>query len=99
MKKCPLKYTLSFIKSKWTLLIIRELLIETQRFSELKRNITGISQKVLTTNLRFLEEHKIINRIIYPIIPPKVEYSITELGKSLEPVLNAMKDWATENMD
>ncbi|ASZ08814.1 transcriptional regulator [Mesoplasma chauliocola] len=94
---CPLEYTLSFIKSKWIILIIRELSFGKLRFNELEKKINGISQKVLTANLRFLEENDLVYRKVYPVVPPKVEYSLTELGKSLEPVLKQMTEWGIAN--
>ncbi|ATZ20577.1 winged helix-turn-helix transcriptional regulator [Mesoplasma coleopterae] len=94
---CPLEYTLNFIKSKWVILIIRELSFGTRRFNELEKKISGISQKVLTTNLRFLEENNLIHRKVYPVVPPKVEYSLTSLGQSLKPILDQMTEWGNEN--
>lgn len=96
-KFCPLEYTLNFIKSKWVILIIRELSFGTCRFNELEKRIAGISQKVLTANLRFLEEHNLIERKVFPVVPPKVEYSLTDLGKSLQPILNQMTEWKIKN--
>ncbi|AVN64797.1 transcriptional regulator [Mesoplasma florum] len=96
-KFCPLEYTLNFIKSKWVILIIRELSFGTCRFNELEKRIAGISQKVLTSNLRFLEENKLVERTVYPVVPPKVEYSLTVLGKSLKPILDQMSDWGVKN--
>ncbi|AAT75407.1 MULTISPECIES: winged helix-turn-helix transcriptional regulator [Mesoplasma] len=96
-KFCPLEYTLNFIKSKWVILIIRELSFGTCRFNELEKRIAGISQKVLTSNLRFLEENKLVERTVYPVVPPKVEYSLTDLGKSLKPILDQMSDWGVKN--
>lgn len=93
---CPVATTVGLIGNKWKLLIIRNLLVGTQRFSELKRTIPGISQKVLTDNLRSMEADGIIERKVYAEVPPKVEYSLTELGKSLQPILNAMLQWGTE---
>ncbi|ATZ21258.1 winged helix-turn-helix transcriptional regulator [Mesoplasma tabanidae] len=98
-KFCPLEYTLNFIKSKWVILIIRELSFGTCRFNELEKRITGISQKVLTSNLRFLEENKLVQRKVYPVVPPKVEYSLTDLGKSLKPILDQMSDWGVKNYE
>ncbi|ATQ35214.1 transcriptional regulator [Mesoplasma entomophilum] len=94
---CPLEYTLNFIKSKWVILIIRELSFGTCRFNELEKRISGISQKVLTSNLRFLEENNLIKRKVYPVVPPKVEYSLTDLGESLKPILDQMSEWGTKN--
>jgi len=90
---CPVETTLSLISSRWTVLIIRELLTGTKRFNELKKSINNISQKVLTSNLRNLEENGLIERTVYAEVPPRVEYSLTEAGLSLKPILDAMWDW------
>lgn len=90
---CPVETTLSLISSRWTVLIIRELLTGTKRFNELKKSINNISQKVLTSNLRNLEENGLIERTVYAEVPPRVEYSLTETGLSLKPILDAMWDW------
>lgn len=90
---CPIEYTLSIIKSKWTILIIRDLSNGKKRFSELKKTLPDVSQKVLTANLRFLEEKDILTRTVFPVVPPHVEYELTELGMSLKPILNALQDW------
>ncbi|RHQ98930.1 winged helix-turn-helix transcriptional regulator [Peptoclostridium sp. AF21-18] len=90
---CPVETTLSLISSRWTVLIIRELLTGTKRFNELKRSINNISQKVLTSNLRNLEENGLIERTVYAEVPPRVEYSLTETGLSLKSILDAMWDW------
>ncbi|QQQ86410.1 helix-turn-helix transcriptional regulator [Peptacetobacter hiranonis] len=90
---CPVETTLSLISSRWTVLIIRELLTGTKRFNELKRSINNISQKVLTSNLRNLEENGLIERTVYAEVPPRVEYSLTKTGLSLKPILDAMWDW------
>lgn len=90
---CPVETTLSLISSRWTVLIIRELLTGTKRFNELKKSINNISQKVLTSNLRNLEENGLIERTVYAEVPPRVEYSLTETGLSLKPILDALWDW------
>lgn len=90
---CPVETTLSLISSRWTVLIIRELLTGTKRFNELKKSINNISQKVLTSNLRNLEENGLIERTVYAEVPPRVEYSLTKTGLSLKPILDAMWDW------
>lgn len=99
---CPVATTVDLIGNKWKLLIMRELLKGTRRFNELHKSIEGISQKVLTENLRKMEEDGIINRTVYAEVPPKVEYSLSDLGNSLRPIINAMSDWGTayiqENM-
>lgn len=93
---CPVETTLMLIGNKWKVLIIRDLLTGTKRFGELKKSISKVSQKVLTTQLRDMEESGLISRKVYAEVPPKVEYSLTELGKSLQPILNAMLQWGTE---
>ena len=93
---CPVATTVGLIENKWKLLIIRNLLVGTQRFSELKRTIPGISQKVLTDNLRSMEADGIIERKVYAEVPPKVEYSLSPLGDSMRPIIKAMETWGTE---
>ncbi|WP_332384512.1 winged helix-turn-helix transcriptional regulator [Lactococcus laudensis] len=90
---CPVELTLSLIGNKWKFLIIRDLLVETKRFSVLKRSIGSISQKVLTDNLRQLETSGIVTRKVYAEVPPRVEYSLTPLGQSLDTVLNSLMTW------
>lgn len=89
---CPVQIVLKMIGNKWKILIIRDLLTETKRFKELQRSV-GCSQKVLTENLRELEQHGLVNRQVYAEVPPRVEYSLSELGKTLSPVLDAMAQW------
>lgn len=93
MPACPVATTLALIDSKWKLLIIRNLLVRPWRFNELKKDLDGISQKVLTDSLRSMEADGIITRTVYPEVPPRVEYSLTELGRSLNPILEAMQIW------
>ncbi len=93
---CPVATTVRLIGNKWKLLIIRNLLVGTQRFGELKRTIPGISQKVLTDNLRSMEADGIIKRKVYAEVPPKVEYSLSPLGNSMRPIIKAMETWGTE---
>ena len=93
---CPVETTLMLIGDKWKVLILRDLMPGTKRFGELKKSIGKVSQKVLTTQLRDMEESGLISRKVYAEVPPKVEYSLTELGKSLQPILNAMLQWGTE---
>ena len=93
---CPVETTLMLIGNKWKVLIIRDLLTGTKRFGELKKSIGKVSQKVLTTQLRDMEESGLISRKVYAEVPPRVEYSLTDLGKSLQPILNAMLQWGTE---
>lgn len=90
---CPVETTLTLIGDKWKVLILRDLLPGTKRFGELKRSIGAVSQKVLTTQLRQMEESGLLTRTVYPEVPPHVEYSLTELGYSLKPILDAMRDW------
>lgn len=90
---CPVSSTLELIGGKYKALILWHLSENTLRFSELRKVITGATAKMLTQQLRELEAQKLISRVVYPIIPPKVEYSLTELGKSLLPILVAMRDW------
>ena len=93
---CPVETTLSLIGDKWKVLILRDLLPGTKRFGELKKSIGGVSQKVLTAQLRDMEENGLVSRKVYPEVPPRVEYSLTELGRSLKPILDAMQDWGNE---
>lgn len=90
---CPVQTCLNFISDKWKILIIRDLLTGTKRFSELKKSLAPVTQKMLTQQLRQMENDGIIHREVYPVVPPKVEYSLTELGRSLEPVIEVMKKW------
>lgn len=90
---CPVEITLSLMADKWKFLIIRDLLTGTKRFGELQRSIGGVSQKVLTNNLRQMESSGLINRKVYAEVPPRVEYSLTDLGKSLKPILDSMVNW------
>lgn len=91
---CPVETTLLLIENKWQVLILRDLLMKgTLRFKELQRSIGSISQKVLTSNLRTMEESGLIHREVYAEVPPRVEYSLTPLGLSLKPVLDAMQAW------
>ena len=93
---CPVETTLTLISSKWKVLIVRDLLAGTKRFGELQRSVGNVSQKVLTAQLREMEEDGLVDRKAYPEVPPRVEYSLTELGRSLEPVLSAMWNWGEE---
>lgn len=93
---CPVETTLTLISDKWKVLIIRDLLPGTKRFGELKKSIGGVSQKVLTAQLRQMEDSGLLKRTVYPEVPPRVEYTLTKLGHSLKPVLDAMWDWGEE---
>ncbi len=91
---CPVEVTLKLIGSKWKLLILRNLLnYETLRFGELSRGINGVSQKMLTQHLRQMESDGLLLRTVYAEVPPRVEYSLTDKGKSLKPIIDAMHDW------
>lgn len=93
---CPVETTLMLISDRWKVLIIRDLLSGTKRFGEIKRSIGNVSQKVLTANLRSMEERGLLTRKVYAEVPPRVEYTLTETGYSLKPVLDAMVEWGTE---
>lgn len=95
LPECPVATTVSVIGSKWKLLIIRNLLDRPWRFNELKKDLDGISQKVLTDSLRAMENDGIITRTVYPEVPPHVEYALSELGESMRPILEAMRQWGT----
>jgi DNA-binding HxlR family transcriptional regulator len=95
LPECPVATTVSLIGSKWKLLIIRNLLVRPWRFNELKKDLEGISQKVLTDSLRSMEEDGLITRTVYPEVPPRVEYALSDLGQSLKPVLDSMVEWGT----
>lgn len=92
---CPVATTISLIGNKWKLLIIRDLLGGTKRFGELRKSLTGISQRVLTENLRELEGDGLLDRKVYAEVPPRVEYSLNKTGLSLRPVIETMADWGT----
>lgn len=92
---CPVETTLMLMGDKWKVLIVRDLLTGTKRFGELKKSLNGISQKVLTSHLRIMEKNGLITRKVYPQVPPKVEYTLTEVGQSLKLVHDAMLDWGS----
>jgi len=94
---CAVETTLKVIGGRWKVLILRELLVGMQRFNQLHRSLPGITQKMLTQQLRELEEDGILYRKVYPQVPPKVEYSLTPLGESLNPVLEAMHEWGLKH--
>lgn len=96
MPACPVATTVQLIGSKWKLLIMRNLLKRPWRFNELRRDLNGISQKVLTDSLRSMEEDGIITRTVYPEVPPRVEYALSDLGESMRPIIQAMEQWGTE---
>ena len=93
---CPVETTLMLIGDKWKVLILRDLLSGTKRFGELKKAIGSVSQKVLTAQLRDMEAKGLVNRKVYAEVPPRVEYSLTDLGRSLYPILDAMRRWGEE---
>lgn len=93
---CPVETTLTLISDKWKVLILRDLLPGTKRFGELKKSIGKVSQKVLTAQLRDMEKNGLLVRTVYAEVPPRVEYSLTDLGKSLRPILDAMWNWGEE---
>lgn len=93
---CPVETTLMLIGDKWKVLILRDLLPGTKRFGELKKSVGGVSQKVLTAQLRDMEGNGLVHREVYAEVPPRVEYSLTELGKSLKPILDSMSAWGEE---
>ncbi len=90
---CPIERAVSVLDGKWTLLVLRELFTGTKRFGELRKTLHGISPKTLTERLRLMETQGIIKRTIYPEIPPHVEYSLTEYGETLRPIIDALKSW------
>lgn len=96
---CAVETTIKVIGGRWKVLILRELFSGVKRFGELQRTISGVTQKMLTQQLREMEEDGLIQRVVYAQVPPKVEYSLTPTGESLKPVLTAMHDWAIEYMD
>lgn len=95
MPACPVATTVQLIGSKWKLLIIRNLMQRPWRFNELRRDLEGISQKVLTDSLRSMEEDGIITRTVYPEVPPRVEYALSDLGESMRPIITAMEQWGS----
>ena len=93
LPECPVATTVQLIGNKWKLLIIRNLLMRPWRFNEMQRSLEGISQKVLTDSLRSLEADGIITRTVYPEVPPRVEYALSDLGESMRPILDSMQVW------
>ena len=93
---CPVETTLTLIGDKWKVLILRDLMSGTKRFGELKKSIGSVSQKVLTAQLRAMEQSGLVHREVYAEVPPRVEYSLTKLGRSLSPVLDSMRVWGEE---
>ena len=95
LPECPVATTLQLIGNKWKILILRNLMVRPWRFNEMFRSIPGISQKVLTDNLRALESDGIITRTVFPEVPPRVEYALSGLGESMRPIIKAMETWGT----
>jgi len=95
----PAQKVIGYLSNKWNVLIIRRLARKTMRYSELRRDIGDISQKMLTQTLRHLERVGLVERTVYPVVPPKVEYSLTELGLTLVEPINVLANWAIENID
>ena len=93
---CPVETTLTLISDKWKVLILRDLIPGTKRFGELRKSIGTVTQKVLTSQLRQMEESGLVIRTVYPEVPPRVEYTLTDLGRSLDPVLDAMRNWGED---
>ena len=96
---CPVATTVQMIGSKWKLLIMRNLLQRPWRFNELKKDLEGISQKVLTDSLRSMEADGIVTRTVYPEVPPRVEYALSPLGESMRPIMDAMERWGNAYKD
>lgn len=96
---CPVERTFSIIGGKWTVLILRDLSSGPKRFGQLRNSLKGISPKTLTQRLRELEREGIVSKKIYPEVPPKVEYALTQKGKSLKDILLALAKWGCENLD
>ena len=95
LPECPVATAVQLIGNKWKLLILRNLLQRPWRFNELLKSLPGLSQKVLTDNLRSMEQDGIITRTVYPEVPPRVEYSLSELGESMRPIIAALEKWGT----
>ena len=93
LSACPVETTLTLIGNKWKVLILRDLLPGTKRFGELKKSLGTVSQKVLTAQLRDMEADGLLTRTVYPEVPPRVEYTLTDLGMSLQPVLDSLWKW------
>jgi len=93
---CPVELSLMMMGDRWKMLIVRDLLTGTKRFGELRKSLTGISQKVLTQHLRIMEANGLVSRAVFAEVPPRVEYSLTEVGRSLQSILDAMWQWGEE---
>ena len=99
VKGCPIERTVNILEGKWTLLILRELFTGTKRFGELRSALPGVSPKTLSERLRILEKQGIVGRRIYPEVPPRVEYFLTDLGQTLSPIIESLRDWGTQWAD
>ncbi len=99
VKGCPIERTVTILEGKWTLLILRELFTGTKRFGELRSALSGVSPKTLAERLRILEQQGIITRTIYPEVPPRVEYALTELGQTLSPIIESLRAWGQQWAD
>ena len=99
LNNCPVEITLKVIGGRWKMLILRELFKGVRRFSELQKAISGVTQKMLTQQLREMERQGIVSRKVYAQVPPKVEYSLTPLGESLKPVIESMNEWGVKHMN
>jgi DNA-binding HxlR family transcriptional regulator len=95
---CPVEAALNVIGGKWKSIILYHLLEKTMRFNELKRLMPGITQRMLTKQLRELEADQLISRKVYPVVPPKVEYSMTDYGRTLAPIIHALRDWGVNHI-
>lgn len=96
---CPVATTIDLLSSKWKVLIMRDLLKGTKRYSEIQTSVAGISQKMLTKSLREMAEDGLVIRKVYPVTPPKVEYSLSNIGESMRPIINSMANWGSEYLD
>ena len=96
LPECPVATTVQLIGSKWKLLILRNLLQRPWRFNEIKKSLPGISQKVLTDSLRSMEKDNIFTRTVYPEVPPRVEYALSDVGETMRPIINAMANWGED---
>ena len=96
---CPVATTIDLLSSKWKVLIMRDLLKGTRRYSDLRTRVAGISQKMLTQSLREMTDDGLVIRKAFPVIPPKVEYHLSELGESMRPIINSMADWGSDYLD
>lgn len=99
LPQCPVEITLSLISNRWKVLILRDLMDGAKRFGELRKSLGNITQKVLTSNLREMEEDHLIIRTVYAEVPPRVEYQLTDMGYSLKPILESMKTWGSRYKD